>query len=105
MTTVKIGKKSYKVKYTLRALFIFERIAKHQFEITSLLDNYILLYSVLLANNPDMDMTWDDFIDLMDKDPSLFSKLNDAIEQDNQKNLVFNDSEEKKDKNDKEKKE
>lgn len=94
MTKFKIGEKEYSVKYTLRALFIFERLAKHQFELTSLMDNYILLYSVLLANNPEMEMTWDEFIDHMDSDPTLFTRLNEAIDRDTAKNAVFAEEEE-----------
>lgn len=93
MTKVKINGKNYNVKYTIRALFIFERIAQHSYQIESLLDNYVLLYSVLLANNPDMTMTWDDFINEIDKDPTLFTRINAAIDKDNKKNEVFSDSE------------
>lgn len=96
MSKIKIGKKNYNVKYTLRALFVFERIAKHPFEITSMLDNYILLYSVLLANNPEMELTWDEFIDEMDKDPELFIKMNKAIDQEQAKNKVFADDDKQK---------
>ncbi|PIK16934.1 hypothetical protein CTI16_12110 [Prevotella intermedia] len=77
MKTINIKNKEYKVKQTLRALFIFEQITGRPFEIKTMLDNYIFFYSVILANNPDNILDWDDFIDALDENPNL---LNDFTE-------------------------
>ncbi len=77
MKTISIKNKEYKVKQTLRALFIFEQITGRPFEIKTMLDNYIFFYSVILANNPDNILDWDDFIDALDENPNL---LNDFTE-------------------------
>lgn len=79
MKTIKINEKEYKIKYTIRALFIFEQIAGKPFAIDSLLDNYIFFYAILLANNPDEMMTWDDFINALDENPEIFAKIADAV--------------------------
>ena len=39
--TITINKVKYKVKYTIRALFIFEQITGKAFEIKTVLDNYV----------------------------------------------------------------
>lgn len=79
MAKIKIGKKNYTVKSTVRSLFIFEKITGKQFAINSLIDNYIYFYSILLACNPDMTMTWDEFIDYLDNDPNILNNLNKML--------------------------
>ena len=72
MNTITINNTEYKVKYTIRALFIFEQITGKAFEIKTLLDNYIFFYSMILGNNPDNILDWNVFIDALDSDPSIF---------------------------------
>ena len=69
---ITINNKEYKVKYTIRALFVFEQITGKAFEIKTLLDNYIFFYSMIIANNPDNVLDWNEFIDALDSDPSIF---------------------------------
>ena len=71
--TVTINRKKYKVKNTLRSMFLFEAITKKPFTLSTLMDNYIYMFSILLANNPDMELTWDDFIDSVEKNPSIIT--------------------------------
>lgn len=73
---IKIKNKNYTVKNTVRALFLFEKITGKHFSVDTLLDNYIYFYSLLLANNPEMTLTWDQFIDALDSDPKIMENLN-----------------------------
>ena len=61
--TVTINGVDYKIKYTIRALFIMEQITGKPFQVTTLLDNYIFFYSMILANNPDNILNWNDVIE------------------------------------------
>ena len=88
--TITINKVKYKVKYTIRALFIFEQITGKAFEIKTLLDNYVFFYSLILANNPDNTILWDDFVDALDNDKKLINQLNKFLQEQEQKNNVFN---------------
>lgn len=81
MNKITINGKDYKVKYTLRALFIFEQITKKPFEIKTLLDNYVFFYSIILANNDDNILDWNDFIDALDENPALFTDINNIVNQ------------------------
>lgn len=81
MKKITINGKEFKVKYTLRALFIFEQITKKPFEIKTLLDNYVFFYSILLANNDDNIIEWNEFIDALDNDPTIFKQINDMVNQ------------------------
>lgn len=91
MNTITINNKEYKVKYTIRALFIFEQITGKAFEIKTLLDNYIFFYSMILANNPDDVLDWNVFIDALDSDPSIFKQLNGLVENEQKKQQILVD--------------
>lgn len=94
MRTIKINGVDYKIKYTIRALFIFEQITGKPFQLNSLLDNYIFFYSMIRANN-DTDLKWDDFLDAIDNDNSLFLQMSEVIVEESEKNAIFNKEEEK----------
>lgn len=69
--TVKIKGEDFQVKYTIRALFIFEQITEKSFELKNSLDTYIFYYSMLLANNSDKNLSWDEFLEEIDNNPEL----------------------------------
>lgn len=95
--TLTINNKDYKVKYTIRALFIFEQITGKPFEMKTLLDNYVLFYSMILANNPDDILSWDDFIEALDNDKKLIEQLNGVLIEQDKKNSIFQVEEETED--------
>ena len=70
MNTITINNKEYKVKYTIRAMFIFEQIKGESFAINT------SLYSLILANNKDNPLSWDEFIDAIDNDPTIAQQIN-----------------------------
>lgn len=81
MKLITINGKNYNIKYSLRALFIFEQITNRPFEIKTLLDNYIFFYSMILASNKDKEpLDWDEFIDALDNNPNLMSDINEVVE-------------------------
>lgn len=97
MKTITIKGKEYTIKYTIRALFIFEQITKKSFKIESLLDNYIFLYSMILANNPNNPLDWDDFIEAVDNDNTIFETFSSLLYEQEQKEKVFGRDEEETD--------
>lgn len=94
---IKIKNKNYTVKNTVRALFIFEKITGKSFAIDSLLDNYIYIYSILLANNPNMTMTWDEFIDALDSEPNILTNFNAMLEKERKVDEVYTKADDKED--------
>lgn len=93
MKTIKINDKEYKVKYTIRALFYWEQITGKPFAINTLLDNYLFFYCMILANNPDNVLDWDQFLNAIDNDPTLFSQINSTVEDSQKKDELFNNEE------------
>ena len=76
MKTITIKKQDYVLKYTLRAFPIFENFTGRQFAFGRMLDEYLLFYSILLANNKDTFlMSFDEFVEACDSDPSLFASF------------------------------
>lgn len=93
MKTIKINDKEYKVKYTIRALFYWEQITGKPFAINTLLDNYLFFYCMILANNPDNVLEWDQFLNAIDNDPTLFTQINSTVEDSQKKDELFNNEE------------
>lgn len=73
--TVKIKDIDYKVRYSIRAMFVWEEIAGKSFELKTLLDNYLFYYCIVLVSNPEQPLDWDDFVDELDKDPFIVSQI------------------------------
>ena len=94
MKTISINGKDYKVKYTIRALFIFEQITGKAFKLETMLDSYIFYYSMILANNKDQVLQWDEFLDALDENPKLLQDMEKVMKEEDGKNSLFNDDEE-----------
>ena len=77
---ITIKGKQYKVKYTIRALFIYEQITGKPFNIVTLFDNYLFFYCLILANNPNDVLDFDDYLDAIDSDKDLYSQLTKVVE-------------------------
>lgn len=95
MSSIKINGKEYKFKNTLRAMFIFEQITNKSFKIETLLDNYVYLYSILLANNEDNIIQWDEFINALDDDASIYNQLMEILSENRKIEELIDGSEEK----------
>lgn len=75
MKTISIQNREYLLKYTLRAFFIFENLTGYSFQFGKVLDEYLLFYSMLLANNETFTMPFDEFINLCDESPAMFNEF------------------------------
>lgn len=95
---ITIKDKTYKLKYTLRALFIYEQITGKVFEMKTITDEYLFFYCLLLANNPDTSLSFDELIDSMDEDMNLMLQYREFLNKEMQKQQQFltNDSDKKK---------
>ena len=76
---ITIRDNTYKVKYSIRALFVFEEITGKPFKLEKVLDFYILFYAMILANNPESNLLFNDFIDACDEDASLFASFQNYL--------------------------
>lgn len=72
---IKIKNVEYELKYSIRVLFVFERITGKAFDPTKLFDLYMYFYSCLVANNQNFSMLVDEFIDECDNNPGIFEEF------------------------------
>lgn len=86
---MEIKDKEYKLKYTLRALFIYEQITGKVFKLQTITDEYLFFYCVLAANNPDMNLTFDDLIDVIDEDPNIMIQFQNFMKSELEKQNIF----------------
>jgi hypothetical protein len=68
---IKIRNIEYNIKYSIRAMFVFEKLVGKLFKLESLMDWYVFYYSMILAGNPECTLQFDDFIDECDLNPAL----------------------------------
>jgi hypothetical protein len=59
------------LKRTLRSLIMFENITSKPFSITSTTDVLTYFYAIVLCSGDNIDMGFDEFIDLLDEQPTL----------------------------------
>ena len=80
MRTISLNGKDFILKYTLRAFFVFENMTGYPFQFGKIIDEYLLFYSFLLANNPDsFNMEFDAFIEACENDLTLFNQFKEFI--------------------------
>ena len=68
---MKINNTEYKLKYTFRALMLFEQITNKMFTIETFTDQLIFFYCILVSSNTENTLTYDQFMNALDDNPSL----------------------------------
>ena len=66
-------------------MMIFEEVTKKSFAITNLTDTYVYMYCLLTACNDNFVMTFDEFLDELDENPTLVLQMTNIIFSDNEK--------------------
>lgn len=77
--TITIGGRELEIRYTTRAVFLFEEIAEKNFEVKSSIDTYLFYYCIVMANNRDCGLDFEGFVDALDEDPALLGRINAYI--------------------------
>lgn len=79
---VQINNREIEITYSFRSLIIFEQIADKSFNLTNTTDLVTYFYSCILAK--DNSVQWDDFLNWLDDNISLFTEFCEWIKtQDN----------------------
>lgn len=67
---ITIKGKEVELKYSLRALMMYENIENKTFQPTSLQNLMTFFYVIVVASSKDYSLTFDEFIDFVDEDPN-----------------------------------
>ena len=96
---IKLNDKSYELKKTFRSILIYEEIKGELFNPQSVSDILLYFYSTLLASNPSMDITFNDFLEYLDNNPDELNNFVEWIELQNKKESYYQPSKKKREKN------
>lgn len=86
---VNINNKEIELKNKLRSILIYEQIAGKTFNPVTLTDMMLYMYCVILANDSTIELTFMDFMDMLDENPNLFSEFNEWLVKVNKVNSQF----------------
>lgn len=76
---ITIDNKEYELKYSFRALMIYENITKKSFNPKTLTDILVFFYSIVCASVRDNTVEFDDFMDMLDSNPELVQEFSEWI--------------------------
>lgn len=84
---VRIKEQEVELRYSMRSLFMFERVANKSFNPTTIEDFCTFFYCVVCSSNKDLDLTFDEFIDeVIDPQPELMNQFASWLSSTMQKN-------------------
>ena len=102
-TNMKLSIKNTDIEliYTFRALFIYEKLTGKTFNPQNTTDLMIFFYSLILAASPNIQLTFDELVDICDNNINLFLQFQSWLSSEFSKQGQFRDTEDKTDKDDK----
>ena len=69
----------YPIRYTVRAMILFEQMRGKAFSLETLTDQYYFIFSLILATNKDCALTFDDLLDALDENPKIMEDFGDWL--------------------------
>lgn len=77
---IKIKEKEIELKYSYRALMIYENIQKQSFNPKTLSDIIVFFYSVVVSSTKDRNILFDDFMDWLDENPNVITEFSNWLQ-------------------------
>lgn len=71
--------KEIELKYSIRAMIMYENITNKNFEPTNLSDILTFFYCIVVTSLKDYSYSFDDFLDEIDADPTKLEKLTEWL--------------------------
>jgi hypothetical protein len=68
---------------------VFEQITNKIFKIETITDEYIFMYCLIIASNRDIQLTFDEFINICDEDIELVHNISTFIAKETEKQKLF----------------
>lgn len=93
---IQIKNTEVELKNKMRSLLIYEQITNKPFNPTTVTDMILYFYSVILACSPDIDLTFNELMDIVDDNPSVYEQFNEWLLSESNKNSILNDGSKKK---------
>ena len=96
---IQIKDKELELKYSFRAMMVFEEITKQSFNLSGMKDLIIYFYSTIIASDKDLDIDFDWFMDWLDSNPGLLNEFGEWVLNHGKKNEQFRTKNEESDSN------
>ena len=73
---LKIKDKEIELKYSIRALLMYENMTDKTFSTSTLLtDMIVFMYCVVISSSKDYSLSFDEFIDYLDENPNVIQEF------------------------------
>lgn len=72
---VKVNDKEITLRYSFRSLILYENIQKKSFSPETTTDVLIFMFCVILSSEKDLDFDFNQFLDMIDENPSLVTEF------------------------------
>lgn len=69
--TIKIKDREVTLKYSFRALMLYENIQKKSFNPETTTDVLVFMFCVIMGSDKDIDLDFNEFLDMVDENPNL----------------------------------
>lgn len=86
---IKIKDKEVELKYSIRALMMFENIMNKTFSIDNTQDSVVFFYCIVLASDKALKISFDEFLDILDEQPNVISDFAEWITKTNSVNTLL----------------
>lgn len=95
---IKIKDKEIKLKFSFRSQILYENIQNKSFAPDTTTDILVYFYCVILASEKDIELSFDEFLDMVDENPHLIIEFSEFIVEstDRNKMLTSDDTDSKK---------
>lgn len=95
--TIKIGDREIKLKYSFRALMLYENIQKKSFAPETTTDVLVFMFCVIMGSAKDVQLDFNEFLDMIDENPYLMTEFAEWLTGEiNKNNTLTPETEEKK---------
>lgn len=76
---INVKGKDITLRYSFRALMLFENIQDKSFTPSTTTDVLVFMYCVIMGSEKNLDFTFDEFLDMIDEDQSLVVKFSEWL--------------------------
>lgn len=77
---IKIKNKKIELKYSIRAMIMYENMTEKSFAPQTMTDIITFMYCVVVSSAKDYSLKFDDFLDFLDDNPDTIDKFADWLQ-------------------------
>lgn len=86
---IQIKDKDIELKYSFRAMMVFEEITGNSFSFSGMKDLIVYFYSTVIASDKDLDLDFEQFMDWLDDNPDELNNFTEWVISHNKKNAYI----------------